>query len=172
MQISSGPQIAVGSSMGGHIALMLLKRLLENNPAEASRIAALVLIAPAWDMTEELIWKRLPAEARHVLIEDGVYYQPSNYGDPYPITRALVEDGRANLLARVPFDPGRPILILQGLQDPDVPANHVRELQSFLTGGHVHIAEVPDGEHRLSRPQDLEHLFALIKEASATKSSD
>jgi pimeloyl-ACP methyl ester carboxylesterase len=170
-QISYGPQIIVGSSMGGHIALMLLKQLLANNPDAARRIAALVLIAPAWDMTKELIWKRLPAEARRVLIEDGVYYQPSKYGDPYPITRALVEDGRANLLARLPFDPGRPILILQGLQDTDVPASHVRELQTFLTGGHVHITEIPDGEHRLSRPQDLARLFALIEEASAEKPS-
>ncbi len=171
-QVSQGPQIIVGSSMGGHMALMLLKRLMAHNPSEASRIVALVLIAPAWDMTEELIWKRLPSEARRVLIEDGVYYQPSTYGDPYPITRALVEDGRSNLLARVPFNPGRPILILQGLQDTDVPASHVRALQSFLTGGHVHIAEVPDGEHRLSRPEDLARLFALIEEASIIKSSE
>jgi pimeloyl-ACP methyl ester carboxylesterase len=171
-QVSDGPQIIVGSSMGGHIALMLLKRLMANNPSEASRTVALVLIAPAWDMTEELIWKRMPADARRVLTEDGVYSQPSAYGDPYPITRALIEDGRANLLARVPFDPGRPILILQGLQDTDVPASHVRELKSFLTGGHVQIVEVPDGEHRLSRPQDLARLFALIEEASAIKSSE
>jgi pimeloyl-ACP methyl ester carboxylesterase len=161
--IAKGPQIIIGSSMGGHIALMLLKRLLE---PEAARITALVLIAPAWDMTEELMWKQFPPTARRALESDGVYVEPSNYGEPYTITRALIEDGRAHLLARQPFDPGRPILILQGLQDPDVPASHVRELETFLTGGHVRITEVPDGEHRLSRPQDLALLFQLIDEAS------
>jgi pimeloyl-ACP methyl ester carboxylesterase len=145
---------------------MLLKRLLENDPAEAARITALVLIAPAWDMTEELMWKQFPPDARRALETDGVYYEPSNYGEPYTITRALIEDGRAHLLARNPFDPSRPILILQGLQDPDVPASHVRELDKFLTGGRVRITEVPDGEHRLSRPQDLALLFQLIDEAS------
>lgn len=164
--IAKGPQIIIGSSMGGHIALMLLKRLLKSDPAEAARITALVLIAPAWDMTEELMWKQFPPDARHALETDGVYYEPSNYGEPYTITRALIEDGRAHLLARNPFDPSRPILILQGLQDPDVPASHVRELEKFLTGGRVRITEVPDGEHRLSRPQDLALLFQLIDEAS------
>jgi len=105
--IAKGPQIIIGSSMGGHIALMLLKRLLENDPAEAARITALVLIAPAWDMTEELMWKQFPPDARRALETDGVYYEPSNYGEPYTITRALIEDGRAHLLARNPFRPRR-----------------------------------------------------------------
>ncbi len=163
--ITKGPQIIIGSSMGGHIALMLLKRLIEHDPAEAARIVALVLIAPAWDMTEELMWKQFPPAARRALETNGVYYEPSNYGEPYTITCALIEDGRSHLLARKPFNPGRPVLILQGLQDPDVPASHVRELETFLTGGHVRITEVPDGEHRLSRPQDLALLYQLIEEA-------
>jgi pimeloyl-ACP methyl ester carboxylesterase len=165
-QISKGPQIVIGSSMGGHIALMLLKRLLVCAPQEAARITALVLIAPAWDMTEELMWRKFPESARKDLAENGVYYEPSNYGEPYTITRRLIEEGREHLLAREPFDPGRPVLILQGLMDADVPASHVRELETFLTGGHVRILEVPDGEHRLSRPQDLALLFQLIDEAS------
>lgn len=165
--ISRGPQIMVGSSMGGHIALMLLKRLLAKDPGEARRIAALVLIAPAWDMTEELMWKRFPPDARRALERDGIYYEPSDYGEPYPITRLLIEDGRKHLLAREPFRPGRPIFILQGLKDSDVPASHVRELQVFLLGGDVRMTEVPDGEHRLSRPQDLALLFGLIDEAAA-----
>jgi pimeloyl-ACP methyl ester carboxylesterase len=147
---------------------MLLKRLQQSNPDEARRITALVLIAPAWDMTEELMWKQFPPEARRQLLDNGVYYEPSQYGEPYTITRNLIEDGRHHLLAREPFDPGRPILILQGLLDPDVPAEHVRELENFLTGGHVRIREVPDGEHRLSRPQDLAALFELVEEASKT----
>ncbi len=165
-RVSKGPQVIVGSSMGGHIALMLLKRLMERAPEEAQRIAALVLIAPAWDMTEELMWKKFSDEGRRQLAETGVYFEPSDYGEPYTITRALIEDGRKHLLARRPFDPGRPILVLQGLEDRDVPAAHVRELQTFLTGGRISITEVPDGEHRLSRPQDLALIFRLIDEAS------
>ena len=169
--VAPGPRVLVGSSTGGHIALLLLKRLLEQDPAEAKRIMALVLIAPAWDLTEELMWKRYPQEARDAILSSGLYLQPSQYGEPYAITRQFIEEGRNHLLARRPFDPGRPILILQGLQDPDVPASHVRELQEFLTGGHVRIDEVPDGEHRLSRPQDIARLFALIEEASAGQAS-
>jgi pimeloyl-ACP methyl ester carboxylesterase len=169
---ANGPQVIVGSSMGGHIALLLLKRLLATDLSEARRIAALILIAPAWDMTEELMWKRFPAEARRALETEGVYFEPSNYGEPYTITRALIEDGHHHLLAREPFDPGRPVLILQGLQDQDVPASHVRELKSFLKGGHVRLTEVPDGEHRLSRPQDLALLFQLIDEVAMSSPTD
>lgn len=161
-RVTHGPQVIVGSSMGGHIALLLLRKLLQDQPTEARRIKGLVLIAPAWDMTEELMWKRFGEEARQAITDKGLYEQPSAYGAPYPITRRLIEDGRKNLLARVPFDPGRPIVILQGLQDPDVPAEHTRELAYFLTGGHVKLVEIPDGEHRLSRPQDLALLFDAI----------
>ena len=159
-RVTTGPQIIIGSSMGGHIALLLLRKMLREEPSEAHRVKAMVLIAPAWDMTEELMWKRFPQEARREIIEKGRYDQPSAYGSPYPITRQLIEDGRQNLLAREPFDPGRPVVILQGLQDPDVPAAHTRELLGFLTGDNVQLIEIADGEHRLSRPQDLDVLFA------------
>ena len=165
--VSEGPQIVVGSSMGGHIALLLLRRLIETDPSQAARVKALVLIAPAWDMTEELMWKRFDADQRCALVEDGVVYRPSAYGEPYPLTRALIEEGRAHLIAARPFDPGRSVLVLQGLEDRDVPADHVRRLMSLLPGGRVDITEVPDGEHRLSRPEDLALLFALIDRAAA-----
>jgi pimeloyl-ACP methyl ester carboxylesterase len=161
-RVTAGPQIVVGSSMGGHIALLLLRKLMRDEPLQAERIKAPVLIAPAWDMTEELMWKRFPEDARHQISERGLYEQPSAYGAPYPITRKLIEDGRRHLLARQPFDPGRPVVILQGLQDRDVPAAHTRELASFLTGGHVKLIEIADGDHRLSRLQDLEMLFDEI----------
>lgn len=161
-RVTAGPQVIIGSSMGGHIALLLLRKLLREQPRDAQRIKGLVLIAPAWDMTEELMWKRFGDEARRAILERGLYEQPSAYGSPYPITRGLIEDGRRHLLARQPFDPGRPIVILQGLQDPDVPAAHTRELVQFLTGGHVKLVEIADGEHRLSRPQDLALLFEEI----------
>lgn len=162
--VTRGPQVIVGSSMGGHIALLLLRKLAKEAPEEARRVRGAVLIAPAWDMTEELMWKQFPEDARRILIDDGVFLLPSEYGEPYQITRALIEDGRDHLFARRPFDPGCPVIILQGLLDPDVPATHTRELLTFLKGQKVRLVEIPDGEHRLSRPEDLAKLFAAIEE--------
>ena len=163
-RITRGPQVIIGSSMGGHIALVLLRKLMREAPAEAERIKGLVLIAPAWDMTEELMWKKFPDAVQREILDQGFHLRPSAYAAPYTITRALIEDGRRHLLARKPFDPGRPVIILQGLQDPDVPAAHTRELTSFLTGDQIRLIEIPDGEHRLSRPQDLDLLFSAIEE--------
>lgn len=163
-RVTKGPQIVIGSSTGAHVALLLLRRLMQGSPADAARIGGVVLIAPAWDLTEELMWKVFPPEARTEIMDKGVWYRPSPY-DPvgYPITRRFIEEGRNHLLGRRPFDPGRPVAILQGLQDVDVPPEHARELASFLTGGWVTLTEVPDGEHRLSRPEDLELLYGLIE---------
>ncbi len=161
-RVSCNPQVIVGSSMGGHIALLLLRRLMQEAPEDARRIKALVLIAPAWDMTEDLMWKRFPEPVQQEIMDKGFHLRPSAYAEPYKITRALIEDGRNHLLAREPFDPGRPVVILQGLQDLDVPAERTRALARFLTGGHVRLIEIPDGEHRLSRPEDLEKLYAAI----------
>jgi pimeloyl-ACP methyl ester carboxylesterase len=161
---TAGPQIIIGSSMGGHIALVLMRKLQREAPEQVRRIKGLVLIAPAWDMTEELMWKKFSADTRRVIVDEGTYMQPSAYAQPYTITRGLIEDGRKHLLARQPFNPGCPVVILQGLLDVDVPAAHVRELMTFLKGDNVRLVEIPDGEHRLSRPQDLEQLFAAITE--------
>ena len=162
-RVSRGPQVIIGSSMGGHIALLLLRRMMREAPDEAQRIKALVLIAPAWDMTEELMWEQFPDSVKREIMEKGFHLRPSAYTEPYTITRALIEDGRKHLLARAPFNPGRPVVILQGLQDPDVPAAHTRKLTALLTGGHVRLVEIPDGEHRLSRPEDLDKLYAAIE---------
>jgi len=161
-ELTKGPQVLVGSSMGGYIALLLLRALMEETPDAAERIKALVLIAPAWDMTE-LMWSNLPESARKDIEERGVYLRPSRYGDgPYPITRALIEDGRQHLIGSRPFDPGRPIHILHGLQDPDVPWEHTLDLVAHLSGNLVRVAAVPDGEHRLSRPEDLALLLDIV----------
>ena len=170
-RVSQGPQIIIGSSMGGHIALLLLRRLMREAPEEAKRIAALVLIAPAWDMTEELMWNQFPEDARRQLLETGVFLQPSEYDEPYAITRALIEDGREHLLAAKPFDPGRPVVILQGGEDQAVPIAHARKLLKFLTGDWARMIEIPEGEHRLSRPEDLALLFATIDELAESTSS-
>ena len=160
--MTEGPQIIIGSSMGGHIALLLLRKLMAERPDEAARIKGLVLIAPAWDMTEELMWKKFPRSAQQEISDKGFHLRPSAYDAPYTITRALIEDGRKHLLARKPIDPGRPVIIIQGLLDEDVPAVHTRELLTFLKGRDVKLIEIADGEHRLSRPQDLEALYAAI----------
>jgi len=161
-KLTHGPQIVIGSSMGGHIALLLQRRLKIEQPEQARRVKGLVLIAPAWDMTEELMWKKFPEEAKADIAAKGFYLRPSAYDAPYTITRALIEDGRRHLLARQPFDPGCPVVILQGLLDADVPAAHARELTTFLEGD-VRLIEIADGEHRLSRPEDLDKLFAAIR---------
>lgn len=163
-KIAAGPQIVVGSSMGGHIALLLLRKLIADAPADAARIKGLVLIAPAWDMTEALIWAGLPTEAKRQVMEEGQFMRPSQYGDGYPITRRLIEEGRNHLFAGKPFDSGCPVRILHGRLDPDVPFSHSLELMEFLTASDITLTEVPDGEHRLSRPEDLEKLFALVGE--------
>ena len=161
-QTSKGPQVLVGSSTGGHIALLLLRDLLQAAPQQAARIKALVLIAPAWDLTEELMWNEFDDEARRELKENGVYNRPSDYGEPYAITRQFIEEGRNHLFKAAPFDPGRPVIILQGVMDKDVPVEHARRLAGFLTGDWAKLIEVSDGEHRMSRPQDLALLFDEI----------
>jgi pimeloyl-ACP methyl ester carboxylesterase len=111
----------------------------------------------------ELMWQRLPPEARRDIEEKGVFLRPSRYGDgPYPITRALIEDGRGHLLGRTPFNPGRPVHILHGQQDPDVPFEHSLDLAAHLSGGWASVTAVPDGEHRLSRPSDIALLLGVI----------
>ncbi|HXF53200.1 MAG TPA: alpha/beta hydrolase [Hyphomicrobiaceae bacterium] len=166
-RLTRGEQVLIGSSMGGYIALLALRRLLAEAPAEAARIRALLLIAPAWDMTEELMWKQFPDDARRAVMEEGVWYRPSAYGEPYAITRGLIEEGRNHLLARQPWDPGRPVVIMHGALDQDVPLKHSHELERFLQGGRTRLVTVPDGEHRLSRPEDLELLFRLLGELVA-----
>ena len=161
-RLTDGPQIVIGSSMGGWIALLLARLLAQNG--QSDRLRALVLIAPAWDMTEELMWTRFSAEARGAIERDGVYHRPSDYGEPYAITRALIEEGRSHLIGGTGFDPGCPVRIIQGLRDPDVPWQHALRLVELLGGEDVRLTLIKDAEHRLSREQDLALLFAAICE--------
>ena len=157
-----GPQIVVGSSMGGWLAL-LLAREVAKRPMGAG-LAGLVLIAPAADFTEELMWKRLPQETRDEITTKGVWLRPSQYGDPYPITRALIEDGRRHLVLQGSINLGCPVRILQGAQDPDVPWQHAFALTSQLPSDDVVLTLIQDGDHRLSRPQDIARLLAAVEE--------
>lgn len=163
-QVAARPKLLIGSSMGAWIALLALRRLQMRSGPGAGRPCGAVLIAPAWDMTEELMWKRFPAEARAALERDGVFMRPSRYGDgPYPITRRLIEEGRRHLIKPAPFDPGCPIRILHGQQDPDVPWRHSLDLVALLESDDVQLTLIKDGEHRLSRPQDIALLLRAVR---------
>jgi pimeloyl-ACP methyl ester carboxylesterase len=160
----SGPQIVIGSSMGGWLALLLLRALARQGQA-ATRIAALVLIAPAVDFTEALMWKRFSPEIRRQIEEEGAWERPSAYGEePYPITRDLIHEGRSHLLLGGMIETGCPVRILQGVQDPDVPWQHAVELTACLAQDDVVLTLVKDGDHRLSRPEDIERLLAAVAE--------
>jgi pimeloyl-ACP methyl ester carboxylesterase len=159
------PQIVIGSSMGGWLALLLARELTRRSPVD-SRVARLVLIAPAVDFTEELMWKRFPLEVRREIEQTGVWARPSQYSEePYPITRGLIEDGRKHLLLDDMIETGCPVRILQGVQDPDVPWQHTVELTSRFARDDVVLTLVKDGDHRLSRPEDIERLIAAVAES-------
>jgi pimeloyl-ACP methyl ester carboxylesterase len=163
-----GPQVLVGSSMGGWLAL-LLARELKRQAASASSlggsVAGLVLVAPAVDFTEELMWKKFSPDARRQIETTGTWLRPSQYSEaPYEITRSLIEDGRRHLLLGGLIETGCPVRILQGVQDPDVPWDHAVALTSRLAHDDVVLTLVKDGDHRLSRPEDIERLIAAVAE--------
>jgi pimeloyl-ACP methyl ester carboxylesterase len=158
----SGPQIVVGSSMGGWLALLLAREVAKRQSGPS--LAGLVLIAPAPDFTEELMWKSLSADARREIETRGQWLRPSEYGDPYPITRALIEDGRKHLVLGSSINVGCPVRILQGAKDPDVPWQHAFALTSQLPSDDVVLTLIQDGDHRLSRPQDIARLIAAVAE--------
>jgi pimeloyl-ACP methyl ester carboxylesterase len=161
-EFCQGPQVVIGSSMGGWIAL-LLARELRNRQIGAS-LAGLVLIAPAPDFTEELMWKGFSAEAQREIEEKGVWHRPSDYGEPYPITKKLIEDGRNHLILGAAIDVGCPVRILQGVQDPDVPWQHAMRITHRLPAEDVVLTLIQDGDHRLSRPQDIARILAAVAE--------
>ncbi|WP_159727737.1 carboxylesterase [Methylosinus sp. Ce-a6] len=155
-----GPQILVGSSMGGWLALLLARRLAE----QGRRLRGLVLIAPAVDFTEELIWKNADDDIRRAILEDGAWLRPSPYSpEPTPITRKLIEDGRAHLLLGDVIRTYAPVHILQGMCDEDVPYAHALRLLDCLAADPVVLTLVTEGDHRLSREADLAHLTATVE---------
>jgi pimeloyl-ACP methyl ester carboxylesterase len=162
---SRGPQILVGSSMGGWLALLLARALRRRAETPAASVAGMVLIAPAVDFTEELMWRRFTPAIKQELEEKGVWKRPSEYSpEPYVITRALIEEGRSHLLLGSMIETGCPVRILQGVEDPDVPWQHAVELVSRLASDDVVLTLVKDGDHRLSRTEDIERLIAAVAE--------
>lgn len=153
------PPVLVGSSMGGWLALLAARRL----KSTALAPAGLVLIAPAVDFTDELMWEELPADAKAAILNEGVWMRPSQYApEPTPITRALIEDGRRHLLFGGEIATGCPVHILQGMRDPDVPWRHALKLVEHLTADPVVLTLVKDGDHRLSGPDDIARLVAAV----------
>ncbi|OYX07078.1 MAG: alpha/beta hydrolase, partial [Rhizobiales bacterium 32-66-8] len=150
-----GPQIVVGSSMGGWLALLLARSLLRRG----SRAHGMVLIAPAPDMTHELMLPGFTPEEHEALRANFYVDQPSQYSDtPYRITSALIEDGAQHLLLGGVIETGCPVTILQGGKDPDVPQAHAIRLVTHILHDPVTLTLIPDGDHRLSRDADLVRL--------------
>jgi pimeloyl-ACP methyl ester carboxylesterase len=165
----TGPQVLIGSSMGGWMTLLLareLKKRAGKNPKAV--LAGMVLIAPAVDFTEELMWKRFPAEIKKQLEDTGMWMRSSEY-DPggYEITKQLIDEGREHLLLGSMIETGCPVRILQGALDLDVPWQHAVELVSRLAQDDVVLTMVKDGDHRLSRPEDLERMLKAVEEFAA-----
>ncbi|MCR0982281.1 alpha/beta hydrolase [Roseomonas populi] len=144
-----GPVVLVGSSMGGWIALLLARRW------GAGRVRGVVGIAAAPDFTEALMPGEFTEADRAALERDGVIRRPSEYGEPIPITRRLLEDGRNHLLLPGPIPYEGPVRLLQGMADPDVPWRHALRIVEALPGPDTMLTLVKDSDHRLSRPQDL-----------------
>ena len=155
------PPILVGSSMGGWIACLAARSRVQRGQA----IAGLVLIAPALDFTEALIWDRLSEAARALLIRDKVLKAPSAYApEPDPITLALIEDGRSNCMLAGTLALGGPVHILQGMRDTDVPHTHALKVLGHLPAEGTVLTLIADGDHRLSRPQDIARLITAVGE--------
>lgn len=159
-EVADRPQILVGSSMGGW--LMTIAAL-----ARPEKVAGLVGVAAAPDFTEDLMWPSFSKAQRRRLEVEGVIHLPSIYGDPTPVTRRLIEEAEEHLVLRQPIPFTGPVRLLHGLRDPDVPYRMSMVLAEKLTTENVRITLVKDGDHRLSRPQDLDLLAATVAEVRA-----
>jgi pimeloyl-ACP methyl ester carboxylesterase len=158
---AAGPQIVIGSSMGGWLALLLNRARRAKGD---DRVHGMVLIAPATDMTE-LMLEQMPKKYRKLLDKQGYVDTPSEYSaDPYRINKALIEDGRQHLMFGHAIETGCPVTILQGARDKDVPKEHAAKLIQHLLSDPVIFTVVPDGDHRLSRPEDLALLERAIEQ--------
>ena len=153
--LTEGNIVLVGSSMGGWIGLLVAL-------ARPDRVAGFIGIAAAPDFTETLMWESMTFEERATLMEQGVLHQPSAYGDPYPITRALIEDGRTRLLLGHSIAIDGPVRLLHGQRDQEVPWETALRLAGRIVSADVRVVLVKDGEHRMSRPQDIALLRATL----------
>lgn len=159
---TQGPQILVGSSMGAWIALRMVQEL--HKAGEGGRLAGLLLLAPAPDFTADLMEPQLTDEQKRDLEEKGYFEEPSEYSpEPNVYTKALFDDGRANRVMTGLIDTHCPVHILQGMADPDVPYHHALRLVEHLPADDVTLSLIRDGDHRLSRPQDLSMMISALE---------
>lgn len=156
-RLTKGPQIVIGSSMGGWIAMLLALRA-------PRQVAALIGIAAAPDFTELLMRPAFTLEQRRALESEGVIHIPSDYGAPYPITRKLIEDGALHLVLDKPLPLPMPVRLLQGMADADVPWRHAIRITQAVMEPDVRLTLIKDGDHRLSRPADLALLARTLDE--------
>lgn len=158
---TTDPQVLVGSSMGGWLALLLARRLAERG--DGDRLQGMVLLAPAVDMTKELIWDAFTAAQKRKLKKQGFLTLPSAYSpEPDLYTLALIEDGEKHLFGEQPIEAGCPVHVIQGMQDEDVPWMHATKLMERLAFDDAVLTLVRDGDHRLSRPEDIERLIGAV----------
>ncbi len=153
--LTEGPLILVGSSMGGWIGLLLAL-------ARPDRVAGFVGVAAAPDFTEALMWETMLPHERTTLERDGVLHVPSAYGEPTPVTRALIEDGRTHLVMAGPIPLRCPVRLLHGQADADVPWETAVRLAERIEAADVQVMLVKDGAHRMSRPGDVAALVAMV----------
>ncbi|WP_408836150.1 alpha/beta fold hydrolase, partial [Acidisphaera sp. L21] len=153
--LTEGPLVLVGSSMGGWIGLLAAL-------ARPGRLAGFIGVAAAPDFTQALMWETMMPAERATLRRDGVLHIPSPYGEPTPITLALIEEGRNHLLLGGPIPLACPVRLLHGQADTDVPWEMALTLARQIEGADVQVLLVKDGGHRLSRPGDLALLQAAL----------
>lgn len=159
LECVKGPTILVGSSMGGWLAMLLNQKL---RALGNKNVVGIVLIAPAVDMTQDLMIDTFTAHEQQELADHNRVTRPSDYGDPYILTRGLLEDGAKHLMFGTGIETGCPVHILQGALDTPVPVAHAQKLVDHVMLDPITMTLVPDGDHSLSRPQDLELLRRAI----------
>lgn len=158
--LTDGPQILVGSSMGGWISAILIRHMPE-------KVAGFVGIAAAPDFTEDSMWRDFSGAERQQLIEEGLVHVPSDYGDPYPITKHLIEDGRKNLVLRDPLKMPFPVRLLQGTADEDVERQVALNFLDHIEGDDVQLTFVKGADHRFSSPSCLDLVVKAVENVTA-----
>jgi len=153
-KLTKGPQIYVGSSMGGWIALLLAQEA-------PKKVAGLIGIAAAPDFAEDSMWAAASQAQRQKIYEHGYVLIPSEYDDPYPIARRLIEDGRQNLILREPYYAPFPVRLLHGTNDRDVPQERALRLLAHIECSDIRLQLVKGSDHRMSEERELQ----LLKEA-------
>lgn len=156
--LSQEPLILIGSSMGGWMALLAAL-------ARPKRIAGLVLIAPAADFTQTLMWPKLSETAQTQLRQGGTYALPSSYElAPFPLTLSFFDEAREHLILNRPLPVEGPVRILQGMQDPDVPWGHALKVAQAISSADLTVTLIKQGDHRLSSPADIARLSDTVSE--------